>query len=558
MKLKLTLLISLFLLNVMQTHAQEEVGDCLLSNGSAKLKVNNVEATLQTGGDLWWDRSNAGYFVPSSANPSVAPIFSGAFWIGGVDPGGNLKVAAQTYGAANGDTDYWAGPLNHEDGTTDMEGCEAFDRFWRVKRLEIEDHIADFSDGSIDDQTAENILMWPAKGNPMFEDLNGFELPNQDLAPFHDENGDGLYNPLEGDYPSVKGDEAIWWVFNDAGGIHTVTNGIPIRAEVQVIAYAFASEEDYLNNTTFYEFNIINRALEDANDLYTSLWVDIDLGCYEDDYVGCSPENKMAFAYNADAIDGNSDCVCLSNIPTYCEEIPLLGIKVLNDPVNEFLNQKYFSSFMAFPAGVPATPNTALEYYRLMSGQWATGDPLTFGGNGWMTGDPTSYAYPDPPNDPDGWSMCAIESQIVDQRMLINNGPFDLGPGEKTKLTYAVLWTPNVAHPCPDISPLIDMGNDVQDFFDNITAVEEPIVNNANLLVFPNPMHQAAKLIYQSENAFLQKVELFSSDGKLLRTYDGINSRELQIQKEELPAGLYFYKVQTSDHQLSTGRLVME
>ena len=41
---------------------------------------------------------------------------------------------------------------------------------------------------------------------------------NRNLAPFVDQKGDGIYDPTEGDYPDIEGDQAIWWVMNDVGG----------------------------------------------------------------------------------------------------------------------------------------------------------------------------------------------------------------------------------------------------------------------------------------------------------------------------------------------------
>jgi hypothetical protein len=39
-------------------------------------------------------------------------------------------------------------------------------------------------------------------------------------------NGDGHYNCLQGDYPLIKGDQIIWWVFNDNYNKHTETGSL--------------------------------------------------------------------------------------------------------------------------------------------------------------------------------------------------------------------------------------------------------------------------------------------------------------------------------------------
>ena len=83
------------------------------------------------------------------------------------------------------------------------------------------------------------------------------------LAPFFDRNGDGVYDPLSGDYPwydlagdidcrtnrkvTLYGDYNMWWVFNDKGNIHTETGGDPIGMEIRSQAFAFATNDE-INN----------------------------------------------------------------------------------------------------------------------------------------------------------------------------------------------------------------------------------------------------------------------------------------------------------------------
>ena len=48
--------------------------------------------------------------------------------------------------------------------------------------------------------------------------MNGHTINfDKDLAPFVDVDNDGNYNPLNGDYPKIKGNQSIWWVMNDNG-----------------------------------------------------------------------------------------------------------------------------------------------------------------------------------------------------------------------------------------------------------------------------------------------------------------------------------------------------
>jgi len=85
--------------------------DCAVAEAQVDMAVNNVRARLLTGGDVWWDGSDGRYIVPKvepgTGVPERSSIFAGAVWIGGFDPGGNLKLAAQTYSTSG--EDFWPG-----------------------------------------------------------------------------------------------------------------------------------------------------------------------------------------------------------------------------------------------------------------------------------------------------------------------------------------------------------------------------------------------------------------------------------------------------------------
>ncbi|MEL6925583.1 MAG: hypothetical protein AAFO94_16175, partial [Bacteroidota bacterium] len=227
--------------------------DCAQATSQEDMSINNVRARLLNGGDVWWDLNDGKYVVPKvepgSGIPEKSSIFAGAVWLGGFDPAGNLKMAAQTY--RSGGNDFWPGPLRPEDGLTDVEICSDWNTHFRVLGEEIKDHLRRYTasinagEAYADEDIPRNVRGWPARGNRFFFDINGFELPNttQGLAAFFDNDGDGNYEPDDGDYPriEVRGcdapqfpDEMIFWIYNDAGGIHTQTQGNPIQMEVQV------------------------------------------------------------------------------------------------------------------------------------------------------------------------------------------------------------------------------------------------------------------------------------------------------------------------------------
>ena len=153
---KSTLVLTFFLFSITYSFAQ-----CEQATAQIDLDANNVKARLRVGGDLWWDSDDGLYVVPNDGSGTSA-IFAGGLWMGGIDPAGNLKLSAQTYGSANGSASYWPGPLD-DNGDTDSNNCANFDRFWDVRKTDIDAHLADWEDNGVIDNTIPNsILGWPA------------------------------------------------------------------------------------------------------------------------------------------------------------------------------------------------------------------------------------------------------------------------------------------------------------------------------------------------------------------------------------------------------------
>lgn len=468
--------------------------DCAQATAQIDQDINNVRARLLTGGDVWWDGGDAKYIVPNvdpaSGIPEVSSIFAGAVWLGGVDPGGNLKVAAQTYGTASGSTDFWPGPLT-EIGTVEADTCSDWDRFFTVDGANIREHIQNYelavSQGiEYDpDLIPLDVKGWPARGNEFFFELNGFELPNtaQGLGAFFDQDGDGDYQPDRGDYPviEIRGcpepqfpDEMIFYIYNDAGGLHTESGGDAIQMEVQVQAFAY-STNDEINDMTFQRYKLINRAIESIDSMFFAMWVDADLGCFTDDYVGCDTSRSLAYIYNQDALDGEASCNDCSGVNTYCTDIPIIGVDYFRGPLDENLNELGMSSFTYYNNGglgpPPGTddPNVAQEYYNYISGSWRDGTRFTAGGDGYnaTSEEFINYAFTETPDDPTGWNMCNEGLGAGDRRTIQASGPFRLDPGAVNELIIGVVWIPEVEYPCPDITQLLFADDIAQALFDN-------------------------------------------------------------------------------------------
>ncbi len=506
--------------------------DCDQAQAQVDQDINNVRARLLSGGDVWWDSDDGKYVVPKvipgSGIPEVSSIFAGAVWLGGLDPAGNLKIACQQYGSSSGQADFWPGPLLEDDpttedvneaGTTNQDLCAQWDRFFVVDGENIRAHLAAFEAAQAagedydPDLIPEDVKGWPAQGNEFFFDIAGFDLPDTQagLGAFFDRDGDGDYNPDLGDYPviQIRGcdekpqfpDQMIFWIYNDAGNIHEESNGDAIQMEVQVQAFAYATNDE-INDMTFQRYKLINRAIEFIDSTYFAMWVDPDLGCYTDDFIGCDTSRSLAYVYNEDAADGTTGCNCDQGVNTYCEDIPILGIDYFRGPLapklfdengNPTINpppnvnpdtivELGMSSFIYInnasvgnhPAGT-TDPSVDTEYYNYLSGTWNDGTPLTLGGNGYTPGSTnfTKFALADEPNDGAGWSMCTANLGEGDRRTVQASGPFRLDPGAVNELIVGAVWVPDLDYPCPDITKLLNADDIAQALFDGCFEITD-------------------------------------------------------------------------------------
>ncbi|MDR0969662.1 MAG: T9SS type A sorting domain-containing protein [Lentimicrobiaceae bacterium] len=527
------------------------------------LDINNVRARINSGGDMWWDLpggTGSKYFIPK--NGSATSMYAGSLWIGGLDINNQLKLAAVRFRQVG--YDWWTGPLTI-DGTAsiDEETCLEYDKLWKITRAAVDEFISYIDEeGNFvpsDDYTIPvEISEWPAHGD---QDKG----QSYYLAPFYDTDGDGTYNPTAGDYPYydvsnelchtklptmdesiegslygsvladqvIKGDQTLWWVFNDKGNSHTETQGSPIGLEIRAQAFAFATNDE-INNMTFYSYEIINRSTYTLTKTYFSQWVDTDLGYAKDDYVGCDVHRGLGYCYNGSAVDGSGEPEAYGANPpavgvdffqgpymdsdgtdnpkykikevtaagdTIMEQIcdvSINGINFGNDIVDdERFGMRRFI-YHNNSGGNIGDPQTAPEYYNLLRGIWRDGNKMVYGGTAYP-GDPGTtsvecdFMFPgntDPCNwgtggnaPGSGWLQNGMywteETGNVgspnppeDRRFMQSAGPFTLEPGAVNYITVGIPWaraTSGTAWASVELLRTID--DKAQALFDNCFKV---------------------------------------------------------------------------------------
>jgi len=261
------------------------------------LDVNNINANINSNGHLFWRKSDTvnyilGYEFPKGSGKHT--MFNSTIWIGGMDEDDSLRLAAELYN--NEGNDFWNGPLSFMNGSIDCseETATQWNRVWKLSKQEINFHIQHFGDENY--SPIESIATWPAHGEA---EKHQAEM----LAPFVDVDNNGIYQPMNGDYPLIKGDQSIFFIFNDYR-LHTETQGKPIGLEIHAMVYAFnRSENPSMNNSIFVNYKIYNRSNIELHDAYLGAFADIDIGGWDDDYFATDVGNGAIYCYNDDAFD---------------------------------------------------------------------------------------------------------------------------------------------------------------------------------------------------------------------------------------------------------------
>ena len=428
---------------------------CDPSNSQTDLDVNNVRTTIMGGGDMWWNLDDARYEIPKNGNRHS--MFAGALWIGGVDAGGQLKVAAMTY--RQDGNDFWPGPLNTTTATIEAEECVEWDKHFKIERADIEEHVARVN---VDPTyvPSQAILDWPAHG-----DLTQGQAKY--LAPFFDVNGNGEYEPYDGDYPDYNitgtnddarlyGDQTLWWIFNDKGNIHSETGAQPLGLEIHAQAFGFTADNE-VNDMTFYNYKIINRSTLPLNQTYFGQWVDPDLGYYLDDYVGCDVNLGLGFCYNGDAEDEGA--------AGYGFNPPAIGVDFFQGPIadpndgidndrdgeiDEIDEQIIMSKFVYYNNDFTVTgnPEGGTDIYNYLRGIWKDNVPMTFGGDGHGGGQGSTttecnFMFPGTSDEAfpgQEWTEQTAGNIPADRRFLQSAGAFTLLPGAVNEITTGVVW----------------------------------------------------------------------------------------------------------------------
>jgi hypothetical protein len=514
---------------------------------SGVINVNQVSAFFTAEGTLNFSKNLPAYFVPTPGN--VASIFCGALWIGGLDAGHQLHIAAQTY-HQNG-TDFWPGPMMDS-----LNYSPHQDSVWNHVWLIYKSTIDSFRQGKFGSNIPASILNWPGNGNTSLGE-RGI------LAPYVDSDHNGYYDPSGGDYPLIRGDEALYTIFNDDRGVaHTETGGKKLGVEVHLMVYQFNSADTTVSETTFIHYDIFNLSKNDYDSVYFGSWIDMDVGNGGDNLIGCDSANNYWYTYDGHSYNTNGSGQYAGE-PGYLNAPPAQSLAYMCDTMTHFV---YYNNDFT----VQGNPTTAGWYYDYMKNVWGDNTHTTYGGTGYGGTANTNYMFSGNPASSTGWSEITANDVSGDRRGISSTGPYSLKSGARKSLDLGLVFSRGQTaygniYP---VTMLPSRVSDVKSFYnsqsygcDETMLGVPPVtskIEHLGISVYPNPANGVFTVVisHPELTSGPQTIEIYNVLGE--KVYgEKLQAKSTSLNITGQPSGVYFYRVFTeTGNEIGMGKIV--
>jgi hypothetical protein len=539
-----------------------------------------VRAVFNSTGINFSDNYNSFFEAPKGSNNKT--IGCNTLWIAGKDIHGSMFLS----GGVNSSTgrDYYPGPLTN-DGTasTDSSTMAHWNKVWKVSKEQIEYHKTHCANtGYI---MPDEIAYWPANGDTsLHQDFQ--------IAPFYDANGDGVYTPSHGDYPLIRGDEAIFFVFNDRGGLHEATGAVAGGFEIQAMAYAFKCADDSaLRNTVFLHYKIINRRTFWYSSVVMGIYSDQNMGNPQNDFTRSDIQRNSFYTYtatNTDPIVGNyfgAQATTLLGGPSLnpdSEDNPAydsLNLLTCNESINglnfgdgiadnERLGLTGFISFNKGGLPISDEPTTCGDYLHYLETKWKDGSKLMYGGHGTdyipPYGPDCHFMYPglsdpcnwgsngNPPNGPQNWTEETASNSPGDRHGLGITGPSTIDAGDYKEMDIAFIFGMDYLQP-GQIDAWRDVLNQridsIRSYFrkdatpcgGSISGISQTIKDKGiqGIEVYPNPTSEELYVNFPIKISGSYTCQVYNMQGVLCLTKQLSALGNTPIDVSSLAGGMY-------------------
>ncbi|MFK7786385.1 MAG: T9SS type A sorting domain-containing protein, partial [Crocinitomicaceae bacterium] len=453
-------------------------------------------------------------------------------------------------------------------GDYSLEVMDKYSRGYLVTQEMIETHLSEITAGNPNYKIPFGIREWPAHGDATLGQA-------ANLAGFFDQNGNGIYEPELGDYPSIYGDQCLLNIY------HQHPNS-PNSASIETHQYYFTFDCDSsetLNNTVFIRTDNFTRNQTFFN-AYEGDRVDFEIGSPFDDYIGTNVELGMIYGYNAD----NNDASPLPNtgfndtIPA-AGMIALQGLNLQEDGIDNFttyiggvqsngigfadgiVDNEYFTLESSYSYDSPsgAYPTDLVSMENVMKGLYPDGLPKSIGNvdirhDYFGSSDPLFYSSFGTDHGNDNSELGNLNPS-GDRRMSSASGPGLLIPTDTAVLLKAYVVGVDAINlsPSNSVDRLFEHGQVLRDAYaqnalscgntfdtyvsSSVLSVEEETVTQ--IVAYPNPANQQIQF---NGITGVASITIFDLNGRIVIYDEGINDHQA-IDVSPLDKAVYFIQI---------------
>ena len=405
----------------------------------------------------------------------------------------------------------------------DEDYVNRYNHVWYVNKQMIELHKQEYNNPNY--EMPFGIAHWPGNGQ-MHKGVASH------LAPYVDLNGNGIYDPHLGEYPDIRGTEAVYAISNDDRGIKHL--GLEsMKAEIHTMAYVIdTANYPEAKEAVFFHQKIYNRSATTWNHVRLGIFNNFDL------------EDIFTQSQGSDSTSGTAYTTQFNaNNSAFGNHAPALVYGFLNKKAERILiydekNLSNFSdkhhSFVMSGSKIPfdCSPNTnhtsnkVLTNFRYnlsdscFSQELHNGDIRTVASTSWPSIEPQQYA--------------CLDFIYVFGRDTLNTNQDSLASLRKAINNFQTLkqMYQGFNHDC--------LGSYV--------SHQELELPENKFIVYPNPL-KAGSTLFISNNASIKNVNFYSIAGVRIHVQIALEGKEAKLTlPSTLSSGMYLAEVELNNH----------
>lgn len=354
--------------------------------------------------------------------------------------------------------------------------------------------------------------------------------------------------------PFLPGNQTLWTVFNDARpetrpGSWYPTE--PLGVEVQLTVFDLEPGDVRLKDVVFVFYEVFHRAVHKLDSLYLSMYASTDLGVASDDLAGTDTTLGAGYTYNGFTRDA-----------VYGEPPPAIGYILLESQKATLAAETKLSSTYISETPQPYLPfpGEPRHLYFLMRGLDIGGNPIIDP----VTGQPTKFVLPGDPVSGTGW----VDSHPGDRELWLTTGPYDLEPGESVRVAYAICMVlgnsnlDSITRLRETMQVALAAYQDL-DIYTHVEAARPSSPPPESFVLYPNhpnPFRQHTRILWDQRVRGHVRVDVVDLTGRLIEVLANrvcdVGRHWVQFESDDLPQGIYFYRLQAGGSS-KVGKMVV-